>query len=86
MTEREFDDCIERVADKFEKKITKGWNEQRIFRLGARSVSVAVEGLLIVKAIQEIKVGNKTTALWCFGLGATGLLFEVARLIVFEKE
>lgn len=86
MTEQEFEERIEVGADKFDKHITKVWDENKRFQRSIKAISFVIEGGLILKGLEEAKRGNKAIALCCIGLGATGILFEITRGFIFGKE
>lgn len=85
MTEQEFEQRIEAAADKFDKSISKKWNNNRFFRIGIKSVSLTAEAALIFGAVHLAKQGYKTAAAWCFGLGAVGVIADIITAITFRR-
>lgn len=85
MTEREFEQRVEAAADKFDKSITKQWDNNRFFRIGIKSVSLAAEVALILGAGYLVELGHKTVAAWCFWLGVAGIIADIVTAIMFRR-
>lgn len=97
MTEREFNRKVEDMADRFERyaeasadrfdrKMTHAWDNSRLFRLVARSGSIAAELGLLLGARHLHDNGFKTAAIWCAGLSLIGLSWEIVRVAAFRKK
>ena len=85
MTEREFDQKVERAAANFERRVetaadhldktvNRAWDRSRFFRCVSRGnlLGCGEVGLLLV-AGRMAERGNRTAAAWCAGLSAVGL-------------
>lgn len=97
MTEKEFDQKVEDMAVRFERRIetaadhldkgvTRKYNESRLFRFTTRGISTAAEIGLLIRAKCLAEGGHRTAAIWCAGLGATGLAAELLRILMFRRK
>lgn len=97
MTEREFDQKVERAvtnfecrveatADHLEKTVNHAWYHSRLFRCASRGVSLAAEVGLLLVAGRLADHGNRTAAVWCAGLSAVGLAGNVLTAICFRRK
>ena len=96
MTDKEFDTKVEKIAaqleewievsaDKFDKRVTRKYNESRLFRFAARGFSIAIETGLLLCTKPLIRRGHKTAAIWCFLLAAGGLAAELLRIFIWGR-
>lgn len=96
MTEKEFDQKvedmaarferrIEAAADRFDKGITRKYDESRLFRLFIRGTFIAAEIGLLIGAKHLADRGYKTAALWCAGLCVVCLAAEIVRILLFRR-
>lgn len=97
MTERKFDQKVERAvvnferrvetaADHLDKTLNRTWNRSRLFRCVSRGMSLAAEvGLLLLAGCLADR-GNRTAAAWCAGLSAVGLVGDVLTVICFRRK
>ena len=97
MTEREFDQKVERAAANFErwvetaadhldKTANRAWNSSRLFRCVSRGTSLAAEVGLLLIAGRLADRGNRSAAGWCAGLSAVGLAGDVLTVICFRRK
>lgn len=97
MTEQEFEQRIEAAADRLERKIeasaekldrgiTKKWNNNRLFRIGVKTTSIAAEIALIAGAWQLAEHGYKTAARWCLALAVLAITTDIITFIAFRKK
>lgn len=97
MTEREFDQKVERTAanfeqrveaaaDRLDKTVNHAWNRSRLFRCLSRGTSVAAEVGLLLIAGRLAERGNRTAAAWCAGLSAVGLAADMLTAICFWRK
>ena len=97
MTEREFDQKIERATKNFERRIenaadhldktvNRAWDRSRLFRCVSRGTSIAAEVGLLLVAGRLADRGNRTAAAWCAGLSAVGLAGDVLTAICFRRK
>lgn len=97
MTEREFDQKVERVAANFERRVetavdhldktvNRAWNRSRLFRCVFRGTSLAAEVGLLLIAGRMAERGSRTAAVWCAGLSAVGLAGDVLTAICFRRK
>lgn len=96
MTEREFDQKVERAAANFERRVeatadhldktvNHAWNHSRLFRCASRGISLAAEiGLLLVAGCLADR-GNRTAAAWCAALSVVGLAADMLIAISFRR-
>ncbi len=85
MTEKEFEQRIDAAADRFEKNITKKWNNNKCFRRSMKSISIMAETGLILGAEHLAMRGYKTAAAWCARLGIVGVISDIITSIIFRK-
>lgn len=96
MTEREFDQKIERAAANFERRVetaadhldktvNRVWNRSRLFRCVSRGTSLAAEVGLLLIAGRLADRGNRTAAAWCAGLSVVGLAADMLIAICFRR-
>lgn len=96
MTEREFDQKVERlaanferrvetVADHLDKTVNHAWNHSRLFRCASRGISLAAEIGLLLVAGRLADRGNRTAAAWCAGLSVVGLAADMLIAISFRR-
>lgn len=97
MTEREFNQKIERAAANFERRVEDAadhmdktvnhvWTRSSLFRCVSRGTSLAAEVGLLLVAGRLADRGNRTAAAWCAGLGAVGLAGDVLTAICFRRK
>lgn len=97
MTEREFDQKMERAAANFERRVEDAadhldktvnhvWNRSSLFRCVSRGTSLAAEVGLLLVAGRLADRGNQTAAAWCAGLSAVGLAGDVLTAICFRRK
>ena len=97
MTEREFDQKVERAAANFERRVetaadhldktvNRAWDRSRFFRCISRGTSLAAEVGLLLLAGRMAERGNRTAAVWCAGLCAVGLAGDVLTAICFRRK
>lgn len=97
MTEKEFDQKIENLTARFEqriesaaehldKRITRTYQQSRLFRLAARGTSIAAEIGLLTGAKRLADKGNRTAAMWCAGLSAAGLTADLLQIFIFRRK
>lgn len=97
MTEREFDQKVERAAANFERRVAtaadhldktvnRAWDRSRFFRCVSRGTSLAAEVGLLLLAGRMAERGNRTAAVWCAGLSAVGLAGDVLTAICFRRK
>lgn len=97
MTEREFDQKIERAAENCERRVenaakhldktvNRAWDRCRLFRCVSRGTSLAAEVGLLLVAGRLADRGNRTAAAWCAGLSAVGLAGDVLTAICFRRK
>ena len=97
MTEREFDQKVEKSAANFERRVeatadhldktvNHAWNHSRLFRCASRGISLAAEVGLLMVAGRLADRGNRTAAAWCAGLSAVGLAGDVLTAICFRRK
>lgn len=96
MTEREFDQKIERATKNFERRIenaadhldktvNRAWDRSRLFRCVSRGTSLASEVGLLLIAGRLADRGNRTAAAWCAGLSVVGLAADMLIAICFRR-
>ena len=96
MTEREFDQKVERAtanferrletaADHLDKTVNHAWNHSRLFRCASRGISLAAEIGLLLVAGRLADRGNRTAAAWCAGLSVVGLAADMLIAICFRR-
>ena len=96
MTEREFDQKVERAAANFERRVeatadhldktvNHAWNHSRLFRCASRGTSLAAEVGLLLIAGHLADRGNRTAAAWCAGLSVVGLAADMLIAICFRR-
>ena len=97
MTEREFEQKVERasanferrvetVADHLDKTVNHAWNYSRLFRCVSRGTSLAAEVGLLLVAGRLADRGNRTAAVWCAGLSVVGLAANMLTAICFRRK
>lgn len=97
MTEREFDQEIERAAANFERRVetaadhldktvNRAWNRGRLFCCVSSGISLAAEVGLLLIAGRLTDRGNRTTAAWCAGLSVVALAGDVLTAICFRRK
>ena len=97
MTEREFDQKVERAAANFERRVetaadhlhktlNRAWDRSRFFRCVSRGTSLAAEVGLLLLGGRMAERGNRTAAAWCAGLSAVGLAGDVLTAICFRRK
>ena len=97
MTEREFDQKVERAAANFERRVVtaadhldktvnRAWDRSLFFRCVSRGTSLAAEVGLLLLAERMAERGNRTAAVWCAGLSAVGLAGDVLTAICFRRK
>ena len=97
MTEREFDQKVERAVANFERRVetatdhldktvNRAWDRSRLFRCVSRGMFLAAEVGLLLVAGRLAERGNRTAAAWCAGLSAVGLAGDVFTAICFRRK
>ena len=97
MTEREFDQKVEKAAANFERRmeaaadhldktVNRAWDRSRLFRCVSRGTSLAAEFGLILAAGRLVDRGHRTAAAWCAGLGAASLVTHAVTAIYFRRK
>ena len=97
MTEREFEQKVERasanferrvetVADHLDKTVNRAWDRSSLFRCVSRGTSLAAEVGLLLVAGRLADRGNRTAAVWCAGLSVVGLAANMLTAICFRRK
>lgn len=86
MTEKEFEQRIDAAANRFEKSMTKKWNNNKGFRRGVRAMSIAGEVCFFWGAKHFAEKGYETIAFCCAGLGIIGILADAVTIITSKKK
>ena len=98
MTERKFDQKVEReaanferrveaAADRLDKTVNRAWNRSRLFRCVSRGTSLAGHAQGVVCGEGRLADrGNRTAAAWCAGLSVVALAGDVLTAICFRRK